>query len=218
MWEHGRPSLQNIQDWVSPYLFDYHSHTFTLREFGMRISQLALVLLVLAFNPAYSQGFLKSGPSVFNYNYIDLKYVDVETTDGVNLQLSADVRDNTAFGVNYYRGSDGPVDADTLGLSLSYYIKARALRETDWIFGLGYSRVEVGSFDDNGLDVSAGLRKAIHNALEVNASFNISTIGDTDASLNFRALYDIDPRFSALVEVGFDDTTDLGIGIRYYWN
>jgi len=186
----------------------------------MRKSRLALatIFLVFVFNPAHAQGFLKSGPSVFNYNYIDLKYIDVESTDGLNLQLSADVRDNTAFGVSYYRGGDGPIDADTLGLSLSYYIKARALPETDWIYSLGYSRVEVGRFDDSGINISAGLRKAIHNALEVNASFIISTVGDTDASLQFRALYDIDPRFAAMVEVGFDDATALGIGVRYYWN
>jgi len=92
---------------------------------------LGLISLLGLSGQTHAQGFLKSGPSVFNYNYIDLKYIDVESTDGLNLQLSADIRDNTAFGVTYYRGSSGPIDADTLGLSLSYYIKARALAETD---------------------------------------------------------------------------------------
>jgi len=51
--------------------------------FSPRPGILAAIAITLAFSTqSLAQDFLRTGPHVFNYNYAELKYVDVDNADG----------------------------------------------------------------------------------------------------------------------------------------
>ena len=53
-------------------------------------------LFGLLFNSAHAADLLKTGPSVFNYNFADVLYIDEGNLDGIGLRFSADIRENYA--------------------------------------------------------------------------------------------------------------------------
>ncbi len=178
---------------------------------------LLVTLSVLSTNPASAQ-LLKSGNSVFNYNYVDALYLDDDDADGLGLRFSADIRDNFALQVGYARISAGRSDADTIAGGVAYHIAAASfLERADWVFDLGFQIIDADGNDDTGLYAGAGIRYAANAALELNGSVNLTTAVDTDLDLNLRALYEVATGFSAMVETYLGDGASLGIGLRFYW-
>lgn len=177
-----------------------------------------LAVCSLFLKPATAADLLKTGPSVFNYNYADLTYIDDDGADGLGLRFSADIRDNYAIQVGYSRLSAGRFDASSVSGGIAYHIEAANYRgKADWVFDLGFQTVD-GVFDDEtGLYAGAGMRYAVNEALEVNGSVNLTTVFDTDLSLNLRALYEVATGFSALLETNLGDGSGIGLGLRFYW-
>lgn len=175
------------------------------------------LLSFLTFSQASAQ-LLRNGPSVFNYNYIDLLYLDSDGVDGLGLLFSADIRDNYALQVGYARLSEGRLDADTVSGGVAYHIEtANYQGKADWVFDLGFEIADVEGIDETGLYAGAGIRYSVTNALEVNGSLNLSTTFDTDLSLNLAALYEVATGFSALIQTDIGDGTAFGVGLRFYW-
>ena len=172
----------------------------------------------LFFNPATAADLLKSGPSVFNYNFAEILYLNDDSADGIGLRFSADIRENYALRFEYARVSDGGFDADTLIGGVTYHIEAaRFPRKADWVFDAGLQFVDAGGIDDTGIFISGGLRYAVNQALEVNGTLGLSTVFDTDVNLLLRALYEVSPGLSAFVETDLGDGSSLGLGVRFYW-
>lgn len=154
---------------------------------------------------------LKKGPSVFNYNFLEVKLLD---SDGFGLTGSADVQQNIAVRVDFSEVDTGPFgDSSALRLGGTYYIQSKSYPQADWVFGAG-----LDSFSsDTGLFLSAGTRYAINDALEVNGAIELTTIGDTDFHLNLAALYEFSPGFSGFVAADVGDGSQLVLGMRFYW-
>lgn len=154
---------------------------------------------------------LKKGPSVFNYNFVEVKLLD---SDGFGLTGSADIKENIAIRVDFTEIDTGPFgDSSALRLGGSYYIQSKSYPQADWVFSAG-----LDSFSsETGLFLSAGTRYAIDDALEINGAVELTTIGDTDITLELAALYEFSPGFSGFAAVDVGDDTQLALGVRFYW-
>lgn len=154
---------------------------------------------------------LKKGPSVFNYNFVEVKLLD---SDGFGLTGSADIQQNIALRFDFSELDTGPLgDSSALRFGATYYIQSKSYPQADWVFGAG-----LDSFSsDTGLFLSAGTRYAINDALEVNGAIELTTIGDTDFHLDLAALYEFSPGFSGFVGADVGDGTQLVLGVRFYW-
>jgi len=179
----------------------------------------ALVTLCgLLSGSAQAIDLLKSGPSVFNYNFADALYLNDDSADGIGLRFSADIRENYAVQFSYARLSDGGFDVDSLAGGVAYHIETARFRgKADWVFDAGLNFVDVESIDDTGIFLGAGIRYAVSDPLEVNGRISISTVFDTDVILSLRALYEISTGLSAFVETDLGDGSTLGLGVRFYW-
>lgn len=174
-------------------------------------------LILLSINPVSAE-LLKTGPSVFDYNYVDAAYIDDGDADGPGLRFSADIRENYALTFGYSRLSAGGFDADTLSGDLIYHIEATKFpQKADWVFNLGILLIDVDGNDEAGLNAGAGIRYAVNDPLEVNGSINLTTAFDADLALNLRALYELSAGFTAFIETDIGNGSALAIGARFYW-
>lgn len=179
---------------------------------------LAALTLSLAFSSqAMAQKFLRTGPNVFNYNFVELKYLDVGSADGFGLVGSADIKPNVALKVAYASLNIGSFDSNILRLGASNYIGSVTYDQADWVYEAGLDFAGGDGSDDIGLFISVGARYAVNDALEVNGALELSTLFDTDLSARIAALYEVSTGFAALVETEIGDDTAIGLGLRFYW-
>ena len=177
-----------------------------------------VALCSLLFNSAHAADLLKNGPSVFNYNYAEAVYLNDDNADGIGLRFSADIRENYALLFEYARLSDNGFDVAGLSGGVVYHIEAaRFPGRADWVFEAGVVFVDAEGIDDTGVSLGGGVRYAVNDALEVNGMLGLSTVFDTDVTLNLRALYEVSTGFSALLETDLGDGSTLGLGVRFYW-
>jgi hypothetical protein len=179
----------------------------------LRYASITIFCFVALTGTAMSAELFKQGPSVFNYNFLELKYLDADGGDGLGLVGSGDIRPNIALRVDYAEAGSGNVDVDALRLGATYYIQSQAYRQADWNFAAGLDRVE----DEGGIFLSAGTRYALNDVIELNGALELSTVFDTDLSVRLAGLYEISPGFSAFLETELSDDSGIGLGVRFYW-
>jgi opacity protein-like surface antigen len=179
---------------------------------------LAVIISAILFSTqSAAQDFLRTGPHVFNYNYAEIKYLDVDNADGFGLVGSADIKPNLALKVQYATLSAGSVESNILRLGAANYIGSTNYKQADWVFeaGLDFGGGDVDS--DTGLFLSGGVRYALNDAMELNGAIEVSTIYDTDLTAKLAALYEVSTGFAALVEAELGDGSSIRLGVRFYW-
>lgn len=183
-----------------------------------RIGILTALTLKLTFSTqAMAQQFLRTGPNVFNYNYVELKFLDVGSADGFGLVGSADIKPNVALNVEYVALSVGSFDSNILRLGATNYIGSISYDQADWVYAAGLDFAGGDGSNDIGLFISAGARYAVNDALEVNGALEVSTLFDTDLTARIAAIYEVSTGFAALIETEIGDDTAIGLGLRFYW-
>lgn len=187
--------------------------------FSSRLGKLAISIACALFlsNLALAASFLQTGPHVFNYNFAEIKYLDVENADGFAIAGSADIRPNIALKVQYAALSEGRFDRDILRLGVSNYVGTAAYSQADWVFETGLDIADGDGDSDTGLYLSGGTRYAINDALEVNGTLEFSTVYDSELTIRLAALYEVSTGFAALVETEIGDESSIGVGVRFYW-
>ncbi len=183
------------------------------------VSIAAAICGALACTSAHSaDGIFSKGPSVFNYNYVEAKFLDFDGADGLAFTGSADIKKNIALNVEYAKLSDGPADLDVLAFGATFYKQSVRYPQADYLLAAGLERFSGnGSSSDTGIYLSAGTRYALNDAMEINGALQLSTTGDTDISVHLAALYEVSPGFSGLVETDIGDGNSFGLGVRFYW-
>jgi len=185
--------------------------------YSPRTGILALFTCALFFSShTEAQSFLKTGPHVFNYNYAELKFLDVESASGFALVGSADIKPNLALKAEYTALSAGSFDSDLLRLGAANYFGSTTYSQADWVLQAGLDFAG-GDADDTGLFLSGGIRYAVSDALEVNGALELSTVFDTDLTAKIAALYEVSTGFAAIAEAELGDGTAIGLGLRFYW-
>ncbi len=178
-----------------------------------RYTSATVIAIALLTGNASAAELFKKGPSVFNYNFVELKYIDADGADGLGLVGSADIRPNIALRVDYSKLEERGFDADGLRLGATYYIQSQAYPQADWNFAAGLDRVE----DEGGIFLSAGTRYALSDVIELNASLTLATVFDTDLTISVAGFYELSPGLSAFVETDFGDGSAIALGARFYW-
>lgn len=184
---------------------------------------LATILALAASSPVIAQDI--------SYNYLELTYSRTEIDAGF-----ADV-DGDGFG---FRGSievgnmwhvfagigqadlDQGVDYDQIVIGGGLHT---ALAQNMSLFlDLAYINLDAagpgGSFDEDGLGTALGLRMQLRPQLEVSGAISYTDLDDSDSETGIggAAWYEFNRMFAVGAEVGFaDDTTEYGLGVRYYF-
>jgi hypothetical protein len=192
----------------------------------MRKFILAMLTAMLAFAPLLARA---EGPS---YSFLDAGYVvtDIDDfddeADGYLLRGSFEFVENWFLYARYLDqsvevfGTD--VDATQMALGVGY---AWPLTDAMDLYGkVGYTEAEVdasgmGSFDDDGYELSLGVRGNVMEQLELEGAVNYTDLSDTGDStaLGIAARWYFVEQFAVGVEGEFsDDATSYGIGVR--WN
>lgn len=181
-----------------------------------------LVLLagLLACSLANAQNSQQSQYGGVNYDYLELRYLDVDANGGNGFLFggSIDVGDNfLLLGSITTLDFDNNVDADLFQLGGGYIWHYNS--DFDFLALVQYVNVNVdGSDGDNGVKFSGGTRGLITPQFEVRGFVNYTTAGDGDTWLEIAGDYYINPRFAAGVSIEFGGDTDIfTIGGRFFF-
>jgi len=181
---------------------------------------LVLMAGLLACGLASAQYEQQSQYGGINYNYLELRYLDVDANGGSGFQLggSIDVGDNfLLLGSITSLGFDNNVDANLYQLGGGYIWHYN--NDFDFLATAQYVNVDVdGSDDDNGVKISGGTRGLIVPQFEVRGFVHYTTAGDGDTWLEIAGDYRFNRMFAAGVSIEFGGDTDIfSIGGRYYF-
>ncbi len=174
------------------------------------VAAASLLAVSSLYSASHAADLFSKGPSVFNYNFAEIKYLDADGADGFGLTGSGDIRDNIALRVDYLSADN---DNDALRLGATYYKQSQRYPRADLNFSAGLDRVE----DEGGIFASVGTRYAFNDVIELNAALEFNTVFDTDLNILLAGLYEVSPGFSALLQTSLGDDSVIGLGVRFYW-
>lgn len=183
-----------------------------------------------------SPAFLMLGGAVnasdLNYDYAELRYVDVEIDtdggndadgDGFEIGGSYQIADNWhLFGSYQTLDFDFNIDLSTLEIGAGYMVPVNT--NTDLVARLAYIDGEIdtgfGDLDDSGLGMSAGFRHLFSPQIEGRAFINYVDLDESgsDTSFELAGDYFFNNQFSGGISLEFgDDATSFSLGGRYYF-
>lgn len=188
--------------------------------------QILGIALVFCVSPALAGGF--------SYNFVELGYQNAEFDDdfggfdidgdGYEIRGSFEVGDSWFVAASYGTlDFDLGVDLDQLSIGGGFYMVLS--ERVDFFASLSYIDAEVsasglGSVDEDGYGVAAGIRGMVTDRFEVNGSLLYTDLGDgaDGTAVAAEALYS----FSDAFALGFnietdDDVTIFGIAGRFYF-
>jgi len=176
-----------------------------------------------------SSMYANAGPGQFNYNYVEAQYLWT-TTDVNGTDFDADIygirgsfKLNDTFFLTAgaaYGEVDIPVSNGIDVYDIGINARTSLSDKVDAYVGLSvaYAKVKVATFSDSdtGYGVTAGLRFAATDKIELGASVTyLDVFDDNSTALGLTARYKLTDKFS--VGAGYtvaEDTTGYGIGIR----
>jgi len=181
---------------------------------------LVLMAGLLASSLAVAQTAGQSQTGGVNYNYLELRFVDVETNGGDGLQFggSIDVGDNfLILGSITSLDFNNDVDATLYQLGGGYVWHYN--NDFDFLATVQYVNIDVdGASDENGVKLSGGTRGLITPQFEVRGFVNHTTAGDSDTYLEIAGDYYFNRRFAAGLSVEFGGDNDVfTIGGRWFF-
>ena len=193
-----------------------------IKKTVMAVAAATLGMTVVTAN-AYA-----AGPGQFSYNYVEAQYL--KTTTYVGIDLDADIygirgsfKLNDTFFLTAgaaYGEVDIPVSNGIDVYDIGINARTSLSDKVDAYVGLSvtYAKVKVATFSDSdtGYGVTAGLRFAATDKIELGASVTyVDVFDDNSTALGLTARYKLTDKFS--VGAGYtvaEDTTGYGIGIR----
>jgi hypothetical protein len=158
-----------------------------------------------------------------NYNYVEVRFVDVDTNggDGIRLNVSFDLQNNWLMvGGLTLLDFNNNVDATIAEVGAGYVWNYS--KDFDLVSTLRFVRAEFdtpgGSANDNGIAFSAGARGYVAPRFEVRGSVNHINLDNSDTYLEIAGDYYFADRFSAGASLEFAGDDDiLTIGARWYF-
>lgn len=178
------------------------------------------LLLLLAGGSAIAQA--PQQPAL-NYDFAELRYVDVDANGGDGLQLGGSFR----FGGNWLGlGSltrlnfNNSVDSTTLELGAGYVWPYRP--DWDFLASVRIVRTDVdfptGSADDTGVRLTGGVRGLIAPQFEVRGAVQHVSVDNSDTYLELAGDYYFTPSIAAGLSLEFGGDVDVWtLGARWYF-
>ncbi len=187
----------------------------------MNKAGLLFAFLVLA------QGAWAAGGGTISYTYIEADIINIDVDDltdetGFGLQASISLGDHIYMLANYSNAdfdlsdlTSTSFDLQQLDLGLGYHHTIG--ERLDALVEVSVVDSELGNFNENGFNVSVGLRVAATEHIELGGKVGYQNIDEAlDGAVgHFNLLYKINDLFgiNVLADVG-DDVTTYGIGVR----
>lgn len=184
-----------------------------------------LVLLagLLASSLAVAQSSQQPQLGSLNYNYLELRFVDVDTNGGDGLRFggSFDFGNNWLIvgGVTSVEFNNN-VDAIWFEVGPGYVWHYN--NDFDFVASLRYVDVDIdtqfSSGDDDGVTFSAGTRGWIAPQFEIRGAVNHTTVGDSDTYLDIAGDYHFNSQFAAGLSLELAGDNDvITIGGRWFF-
>lgn len=145
-----------------------------------------------------------------DYDYAQTGYVDYDSENGFNIELSKEFAENWYGRIDYTDVND----ADAVRLNLGF--KTALSNSTDFVAEAGYEDWSAGSYSESGYNALVGLRGMATDNLEFGAYAQYSeVIESTDLTVEGR--YHFNDAFSVGVEIGNDDELEehYGVNVRF---
>ena len=165
----------------------------------------------------------------FSYSYLEAGYAQTDFDDinvdgdGFGLGASVAIADQWHLFASY-SGTDLDFGFDATTWAAGIGFNTPISPQMDVVVRASYVSAEIdgpgiGSFDDDGFGLGAGVRVAASEAIELNAGLSyIDTDSGNDTALNAGFLFNINDAFAVGVGGSWDDdVTVLGINGRLYF-
>lgn len=184
---------------------------------------LVLIAGLLASSFAVAQSSQQPYSASLNYNYLELRFVDVDTNSGDGLRFggSYDFGNNWLIvgGVTSVEFNNN-VDATWFEMGPGYVWHYN--NDFDFVASLRYVNVDIDNpvfdADDDGVAFSAGTRGFIMPQFEIRGSVNHTTVGDSDTYLEFAGDYHFNSQFAAGLSLELAGDNDvITIGGRWFF-
>lgn len=155
-----------------------------------------------------------------NYNYLELRFVDVDTNggDGLHFGGSIDVGDNwLILGSIKSLDFNNNVDVSIYEIGGGYVWHYN--NDFDFLATVQYVNVDVDGGDaDDGIRISGGTRGLIAPQFEVRGFVHHTTAGDSDTFLEIAGDYRFNRKFAAGLSIEFGGDNDVfTIGGRFFF-
>ena len=190
------------------------------------LKQIVGIVLVFFASPVLAGGF--------SYNFVELGYQNAEFDDdfggfnvdgdGYDIRGSFEVADTWFVTASYGTlDFDFGVDLDQLSIGAGFYMVLSD--RVDFFASLSYIEAEVsasglGSIDEDGYGVAAGIRGMVTDRFEMSGSLLYSDLGDgaDGKAVAAEALYSFTDTFALGLNIETDDDVSIfGIGARFYF-
>jgi hypothetical protein len=184
---------------------------------------LFIVAALSIFGTATAQNYAQPRQSGVNYNYAELRFVDVDRNGGDGFRLGGSYKLNGPWlllaGIT---SLDYNNNVDTTLLELGGGYVWNYADDFDLFGTLRLVRAEVdtpgGNSDDTGFALSAGTRGFIAPQFEVRGSVNHINLDNSDTYLELAGDYYFTRQFSAGLSLEFAGDNDLlTIGARWFF-
>lgn len=184
---------------------------------------LILIAGLLASNLAFAQTSQQPASGSLNYNYLELRFVDVDNAGGNGLRFggSYDFGNNWLLvgGVTSVNFDDN-VDGTWYEIGPGYVWRYN--NDFDLFASVRYATFDIHepgfNSDDNGIAFSAGTRGLLTPQFEIRGSVNHTTVGFKDTYLAFAGDYHFNPQFAAGLSLEFAGDNDMiTIGGRWFF-
>lgn len=184
-----------------------------------------LVILagLVASNLAFAQSSQQPQLGSLNYNYLELRFVDVDTAGG----------DGLRFGGSYDFGNNWLIVGGVTSVEFNNNVDGTWLEvgpgyvwhynnDFDLVASLRYVNIDIDNSgfggDDSGVAFSAGTRGLLTPQFEIRGSVNHITAGDNDTYLEFAGDYHFNRQFAAGLSLEFAGDNDIiTIGGRWFF-
>lgn len=197
----------------------------------MKKTALAVLLSVAAGGVvAEERGLFGMAPkeNTFSYNYFDATVLHMDQNDmhGLRVDGSVSVVTNLSIIGSLSAATRGRHDYHGASIGAAYHQKLNGTswQKTDFVLR---AEVEFAEYkydnrggpdfedDDVGVAISAGLRHALIDDLEVYGDFGVRTTFDTDLFVKLGARYSILPELQIIGGVEVSDNDIISAGVRY---
>ena len=192
----------------------------------MQKQLLAASILLAAAGFAQAQNAaLKAQPSNFNYNYLEVTYIDVDepSVDGFKFKGSYDIAPNISVLASLALADNDNVDLTTITIGGAYHLALQGteLKQLDLVMHGEIERIkwEAGKYDDSdsGLLLGAELRAGITNEFELFGDATLRTTGDDDFLVTIGGRFNFNTQLQGVASYEMSDNDILSLGVRYHY-
>ena len=184
---------------------------------------LLMAAVLILQSTAMAQSVQKARAGDLNYNFAELRFVDVDESDGDGIRLAGSYRLNEEWIlVGGLTEVDFDFDVDSTVLEIGGGYVWNYSEDFDLVSTVRYVRVDVdtpiGDFDDSGFALSSGIRGFIAPQLEIRGSANYIDVDDSDTFIELAGDYYFTDQISAGISLELAGDADVfSIGARWYF-